>query len=93
MKFYKIKVEHNKCYTIKLCSLEKKYIFYRSNFSRLCIENYKIKQENEKLKNKLEEIKEIVDTRPYVAYTDYGDILYESDEILEIIRGGENEIY
>lgn len=79
-KFYKIKYDPNKSYTIKLCSLEKRYIYFRNNFKRVCIEN-------QELKRKLKEIEEIVDTRPYVAYTLYGDLLYESDEILEIIRG------
>lgn len=79
-KFYKIKFNPNKKYTIKLCSLEKRYIYYRDNFKRVCIENYK-------LENKLKKIEELVDTKPYVAYTNYGELLYEGDEILEIIRG------
>ena len=54
-KFYKIKFDPNKSYTIKLCSLEKKYIFYRNNFQRVCYENYKLKQENEELKEKIRE--------------------------------------
>lgn len=45
----------------------------------------------EKQNKKLKEIEAIVDTTPYVAYTSYGDILYESDEILEIIRSDGNE--
>ena len=56
-KFYKIKFEPNKSYTIKLCSLEKKYVFYRNNFQRLCNENYKLKQENEDLKLEIEDLK------------------------------------
>ena len=54
-KFYKLKYEPNKHYLIKICSLEKRYIYYRNNFKRVCIENYKLKQENEKLKEKLHE--------------------------------------
>jgi len=63
-----------------------------SQYGKRKLEKYidKLQKENQELKNKLKEIEEIVDTRPYVAYTDYGDLLYESDEILEIIRGGEN---
>ena len=54
-KFYKIKFDPNKSYTIKLCSLEKKYVFYRNNFQRVCYENYKLKQEIETLKEKIRE--------------------------------------
>ena len=54
-KFYKIKFDPNKSYTIKLCSLEKKYVFYRNNFQRVCYENYKLKQEIEKLEDKIRE--------------------------------------
>lgn len=75
-KFYKIKYEPNKRYLIKICSLEKRYIYYRDNFKRVCIENQKLKkqleceiygrdmlaslssnlkEENEKLKEKLHE--------------------------------------
>jgi len=75
-KFYKIKFDPNKSYTIKLCSLEKRYIYYRDNFKRVCIEYQELKkqleceidardmlvslisnlkEENEKLKEKLHE--------------------------------------
>ena len=53
-KFYKIKYDPDKRYLIKICSLEKRYIYYRDNFKRVCIENYKLKQEIEELKAKLE---------------------------------------
>ena len=53
--FYKMKYEPNKRYLIKICSLEKRYIYYRNNFSRVCIENYKLKQEKEKIKKKIRE--------------------------------------
>lgn len=49
--YYKFNEEMiNRKYTIKLCSLEKKYIYYRDNFKRLCIDNYKLQKENENLK-------------------------------------------
>jgi len=47
----------------------------------------KLQKGNQVLTRKLKEIETIVDTTPYVAYTLYGDLLYESDEILKIIRG------
>lgn len=41
----------------------------------------------DKLQKKLNKIENLINTSPYVAYTSYGDILYESDDILEILKG------
>ena len=40
----------------------------------------------EKYKHKIEQIIQILEGRPYVAYTLYGDILHESDEIAEMLK-------
>lgn len=44
-------------------------------------------EEEKEAIRKLKKIETIIDTTPYVAYTLYGDLLYEGDEILKIIRG------
>lgn len=46
-------------------------------------------KENKELKEKIVKIKDLCNTKPYVAYTLYGDLLYESDEILELLEEGE----
>ena len=40
----------------------------------------------EKYKHKIEETIQILEARPYVAYTLYGDILHESDEIAQMLK-------
>ncbi len=52
----------------------------------------KIADERDLYKKIINEIEKLVDTKPYVAYTLYGDILYESDEILEIIRNEDKKV-
>ena len=43
--------------------------------------------EKEKEKNKeLEKIIQILEAKPYTAYTLYGDILHESDEIAQMLK-------
>ncbi len=44
------------------------------------------KQEIEKYKHKIEQIIRILEARPYVAYTLYGEILHESDEIAKMLK-------
>lgn len=39
-----------------------------------------------KIKAKIEEIIERLEAKPYTAYTLYGDILYESDEIVQMLQ-------
>ena len=89
-KFYKIKFDPNKSYTIKLCSLEKKYNYYCKNYSRLCNENYKLKQEIEILKDKIRELieKELPDDDLMEACSivDVNGIAIR-EELEKIIRG------
>lgn len=68
----------------KLKKQVKNEIYVRDSIASL---TSNLKLENQKLKRKLKEIETIVDTRPYVAYNFYGNILYESDEILKILKG------
>lgn len=46
----------------------------------------KYKQEIEKYKHKIEQTIRILEARPYVAYTLYGEILHESDEIAKMLK-------
>lgn len=39
-----------------------------------------------KEKQEIEEIIERLETKPYTAYTLYGDILHESDEIAQMLK-------
>ena len=55
--YYKLNEEMiNRKYTIKLCSIEKKYIYYRDNFTRLCIDNHKLQKENEELEKQRDKL-------------------------------------
>lgn len=40
----------------------------------------------DKIKAKLEKIIQILEAKPYTAYTLYGDILHESDEIADMLK-------
>lgn len=40
----------------------------------------------DKIKSKIEEIIQILEAKPYTAYTLYGDILHESDEIAQMLK-------
>lgn len=48
---------------------------------------YKEKEKNKELENKIKGVLELIDTKPYTAYTLYGDILYDDENIKEIIEG------
>ena len=39
-----------------------------------------------KEKQEIEKIIQILETKPYIAYTLYGDILHESDEIAQMLK-------
>ena len=41
---------------------------------------------HQKKNKKIEEIIERLEAKPYTAYTLYGDILYESDEIVQMLQ-------
>lgn len=45
----------------------------------------------DKQQDRINKAIERLETRPYTAYTLYGDILYESDEIIKILKGEDNE--
>lgn len=65
----------------------KEFNQYNGNKYYKAIEN--LIQENKELKEKINKIKDLCDTKPYVAYTLYGDLLHESDDILEILKEGD----
>jgi hypothetical protein len=77
----------NRKYTIKLCSIEKKYIYYRDNFKRLCIDNYKLQKENEELKNKINKVVSMIDEN-YSSewYDDYETIAGLRDDIYDLLK-------
>lgn len=51
--------------------------------STLILENKELKS---KVKEKIEEVFDILDTKPYVAYTLYGDELFDSSDIKEVLQ-------
>lgn len=46
----------------------------------------KEKEKNEKYENKIKAVLELIDTKPYTAYTLYGDILYDDENIRELLE-------
>ena len=52
--------------------------------------NNKIKKKNKELENKIKGVLELIDTKPYTAYTLYGDILYDDEDIREILEERRN---
>lgn len=47
----------------------------------------KLQEENEILRNRIDRVLKKLDTGDYVAYTAYGDLLYEDIELIEILKG------
>lgn len=47
----------------------------------------KEKEKNKELEDKINKVLDKLENEPYVAYTFYGDILHESDEIINILKG------
>ena len=50
----------------------------------------KEKEKNKELENKIKAVLELIDTKPYTAYTLYGDILYDDENIREILEERRN---
>ena len=50
----------------------------------------KEKEKNKELENKIKAVLELIDTKPYTAYTLYGDILYDDEDIREILEERRN---
>lgn len=46
----------------------------------------KEKEKNKEYENKIKSVLELIDTKPYTAYTLYGDILYEDENIRELLE-------
>lgn len=46
----------------------------------------KEREKNKELENKIKAVLELIDTKPYTAYTLYGDILYDDENIREILE-------
>lgn len=46
----------------------------------------KEKEQNTKLKRKINAVLESIDTKPYTAYTFYGDVLYDDEDIKNILE-------
>lgn len=46
----------------------------------------KEKEKNKKYENKIKDVLELIDTKPYTAYTLYGDILYNDENIRELLE-------
>lgn len=46
----------------------------------------KEKEKNKKYENKIKAVLELIDTKPYTAYTLYGDILYDDENIRELLE-------
>lgn len=46
----------------------------------------KEKEKNKKYENKIKAVLELIDTKPYTAYTLYGDILYDDEDIKELLE-------
>ncbi len=49
-------------------------------------DNSKIYVDLKYLQDKIEKIIQILEAKPYTAYTLYGDILHESDEIVQMLK-------
>lgn len=62
---------------------------YNLNFKSCTIENCDIKNIVniiEKQSKEIEKIIQILEAKPYTAYTLYGEILHESDEIVQMLK-------
>ena len=62
----------------KIVIADKKFFvngYFQENFVR-----------KDKIKAKIEKIIQILEAKPYTAYTLYGDILHESDEIAQMLK-------
>lgn len=46
----------------------------------------KEKEKNKEYENKIKSVLELIDTKPYTAYTLYGDILYDDENIRELLE-------
>jgi hypothetical protein len=46
----------------------------------------KEKEKNKEYENKIKAVLELIDTKPYTAYTLYGDILYDDENIRELLE-------
>lgn len=55
-------------------------------FIRLRNDYNKEREKNKKYENKIKAVLELIDTKPYTAYTLYGDILYDDENIRELLE-------
>lgn len=67
-----------------------KSMFYVSNLHEAIqglLDLYqKEKEKNKVYENKIKSVLELIDTKPYTAYTLYGDILYDDENIRELLE-------